>query len=199
MQDPHKDSHKVNHNYGHQSHQPHSHVFALYCTFFVRACSITWSLKAVATEPTGRDKHPKFSSSKKEVVMCRLIRKACAVLGPREDEWFSCRDSWISYCSLQEIPSAIPAYKGDRFNNVFEAAAAIFFHHHHVQDFLDNCMSQRNWKQDGILRALQCPDVLAALLAIAIIYLRLTKPYWQLLGRPIHYLDLYANVILMEM
>ena len=160
------------------------------------ARSLDKSLKALATEPTGRDKHPKFSSSKKEVVVCRLVREACAVLGPRGDEWFSCRDSWIAYCSLQETPSAIPAYKGDRFNNISEAAAAIFFHHQHVQNFLDNYTSQRNWTQDGILCALQCPDVLAALLAIAVIDLRLTKPYWQLLGRPIYCLDFYAHVIL---
>ena len=37
------------------------------------ARSLEKSMKAVATDPTGRDKHPKFSSSKKEVVVCRLI------------------------------------------------------------------------------------------------------------------------------
>ncbi|KAL3857378.1 hypothetical protein ACJMK2_012053 [Sinanodonta woodiana] len=157
------------------------------------------TLKNVFCSAVGREKNPKFSNNRnKENSVWRLIRETCTVVGPRGDERYSCRDAWLAYCSLQGFNSSIPGFKGNRFNMLFRAAAAIHFHQSDLADFLANYKTEKNWKQDGILHDITCDDIDAALVALGIIFFRVTQPYWQLLGRPIAYLDFYQYVVLLR-
>ena len=157
------------------------------------------TLKMHFATPVGREKAVKFSACiKAEGAVSRFIREACGVLGPRGDERYSCCDAWLAFCSLRDIVSVIPSFKGNRFNNLFRAAASLHFHLSDLADFLGNYMTERNWKQDGIYHDILCDDVHAALVALGlgVIFFRIMQPYWQLLGKPIAYLDFYHVVLL---
>ena len=151
--------------------------------------------KAMA-EPLGRDASGKFSSfaSSSETSTSRLIRTGCDILGPRGDEKNGCRDSWEAFCSLQDVSSHIASFKGNRFNNYFQAATALHFHRDQVTDFLQNFMSSLNRKQDSVLLDVKCETLDCAMVALGVVYEKITGPYWLLMGQEVHYLDFYMHV-----
>ena len=59
-------------------------------------------------------------------------------------------------------------------------------------------MTGLNWKQDGILADLSCDVLDNHLIALGLMYFRLTQPYWQLLGQDVRYLEFYAYVVMMK-
>ena len=94
--------------------------------------------------------------------------------------------------------SMISALQGNCFNADFEAAVAIFVHQDQLIDFLRDHLEQINWYQDGVYQDQQDQSMSASLLALGIIYFWVTKPYWLLLRKLIHYLDFYSYLVLMQ-
>jgi aubergine-like protein len=123
---------------------------------------------------------------------------ACDVLGPRGDEKNGCRDAWIAFCSFTGIPSTISSFKSNRFNNLFEAAAALHFHREDIILFLRDYMPHKNGKLKSVLFDACCDHVAAYTLTLALLFFRLTGPYWQLLGSDLHYLDFHEHVVNMR-
>ena len=86
-----------------------------------------------------------------EAAAVRYIRTACEALGPRGDEKNGCRDAWLAYCSMSSQPSLVTSFKGNRFNNLFEAASALHFHRQHLVEFFTIYMADRNQKLESVL------------------------------------------------
>ena len=149
--------------------------------------------------PIGRETIAKFLvASKGEHPVLRYIREACACLGPRGDEKFGCRENWLAFCILVDQQSAITSFKSNRFNNLFEASAGLHFNQRDISTFMDTSMSSPNWKQEGILLDRQSMEIDNYLVALGLLFYRLTEPYWQLLGTDIIYLDFYKAVFKMK-
>ena len=147
----------------------------------------------------GRETVAKFlNANKKEHPAVRYIHEACACLGPRGDERFGCRQNWLAYCMLYGTQSAISSFKANRFNNMFQAAGALHYHQRDINSFLSTCMADLNWKQEGLLHDSACINIDNHLVALGLLFYRLTGPYWQLLGKGGHYLDFFRHVVDMK-
>ena len=131
----------------------------------------------------GRDRQPRFQKfTTSEAAVVRYIRMACEVLGPRGGEKNGCRDGWIAFCSLNQKPSVISSFKGNRFNNFFEAAAALRFHRadHRIPPGIS--LPERNGQLESVLSDALCDQLAHYVLALALLFFRVTGPYWELLG-----------------
>ena len=147
---------------------------------------------------TGRDLSAKFAGSSREHPVSRYVREACSCLGPRGDERYGCRESWLAFCLMIQRHSKITSFKANRFNNLFEASAALHFHQSEITTFFDTCMTDLNWKQEGLLLDSQSNVIDNHLVAMGLVFFRFTGPYWRLLGTPLHHLDFYTHVKTMK-
>ena len=147
----------------------------------------------------GRDMEPQFHNFKTaEAAVVRYIRMACEVFGPRGDEKNGCRDGWLAYCALNDKTSIISSFKSNRFNNLFEASAALHYHRADIVTFLEEYMPEKNGKLRSVLFDAACDQLAAYILALALVFYRITGPYWDLLGTGIHYLDFHVDVVSMK-
>ena len=126
------------------------------------------------------------------------MRLACDCLGPRGDDKNGCRDVWETYCLMRRRSSAVTSYHSNRFNNFFQAAAALHFHRQDIQDCLGNFMGKKNRKLESILEDNRSDDIDCHIVALGLLYYRVTGPYWQLLGRGMHYLDFYSYITMLR-
>ena len=144
----------------------------------------------------GRDEQPIFHRfTRTEAAAVWYVRMACEVLGPRGDEKSGCRDAWLAFCSISGSPSRVTSFKSNRFNNLFEAAAALHFHRASIIDFLDNFLPEKNQKLESVLYDAKSDAVGVYVLTLAMVFFRITGPYWQLLGTKTHYLDFFQQVV----
>ena len=159
----------------------------LYCNTHVLlgfASAVMKTFKDTAAgAPVGRDSSPKFAGSRRgEHPVTRYVHEACRCLGPRGDERFGCREHWLAYRVMSEHSSQIMSFQANRFNNLFQASAALHFHQDDISTFFETCMSDLNWKQEGILLDSQSDIIDYHLVALGLMFFRLTGPYWCLLG-----------------
>ena len=147
----------------------------------------------------GRDKEPKFLRfHSAENPASRYIRLACDILGPRGDEKSGCKDSWDAFCSMQDVKSEVTSFRGNRFNNLFQAAASLHHHRDGIINFLKNYMPGLNLKQESVLYDAECNSVDVLIIALGIMYHKVTGPYWILMGMDIQYLNFYLHVTAMH-
>ena len=152
--------------------------------------------KELGESRIGRDLQQQFQRfSTPDAAAVRYVRMACEVLGPRGDDKNGCRDAWLAYCSIDHQPSLITSFKSNRFNNLFEAAAALHFHRSDIIKFLSDFMPQKNKKLESVLSDAQSDKVAVYVLTLAMIFYRITGPYWQVLGSHTQYLDFYQHVV----
>ena len=148
----------------------------------------------------GRDKLTKFQRFKKtENATSRLIRTASDILGPRGDEKNGCRAEWLGFCEEARKKSCMTSYRSNRFNSYFLGAAAIIYHLDDIRSFLSKgYLSHSNLKIESV--AADCGDntLLALVCAIALLYLRVTGPFWELLESKEKYTDFHKYVQQME-
>lgn len=144
----------------------------------------------------GRDKVDKFKRfTSSESSGSRYIRTACDILGPRGDEKNGCKDSWEAFCDLQELKSTVTSFKGNRFNNLFQAAASLHHHRTDIMIFLKDYMPALNLKQDSVLYDASCQSVDAMTVSLGIVFHKITGPYWILIGSDVQYLDFFQHVM----
>ena len=79
----------------------------------------------------------------------------------------------------------------------FQAAAALGYHQDDIT-FLRDYMPVKNSKLQNVLADATNDQVAVYLLALALLYFRLTGPYWQLLGSRTRDLDFYKHVVHMK-
>ena len=158
----------------------------------IAALQTTWNQERI-----GQDKPPHFSNwHSREAAAVRYIQMACEVLGPTGDEKSGCRDLWLAYCSMMELKSTIPSYKDNRFNSVFVAAVSILQHRMDIISFLQDYMPTRNQKLESVLQDAISEEVNIFVGALAVLFYRVTGPYWQLLcvGK-IKYAEFFMPVV----
>ena len=99
---------------------------------------------------------------------------------------------------MQERKSVISSFKSNRFNNMFEAGAALHYHREEIIDFLQSHVEKPNWKQQGVLEDMKCDQIDNILVALGLLYFRLTGPYWRLLQKPdLQVVTFYTYTVMM--
>ncbi|KAK7095511.1 hypothetical protein V1264_006907 [Littorina saxatilis] len=151
--------------------------------------------KTLAEEDKTRPEIPPGFRRAGECLVYRFIRLACDCLGPRGDDKNGCRDTWLAYCAtIAQRPSTISSFRENRFNNTFQGAASLHYHRQEVQDCLEIYLPHRNQKVQTVVTDSKDETTDVHLVALGLIYFRITGPYWQLLGTKVHYLDFYQFV-----
>lgn len=108
------------------------------------------------------------------------------------------RDRWEAHCAKHGIKSIIGNYKDNHFNGLFETAAEILVH---LQDFLDviNTVQNPNLKIKSVQADLNSGTVQTLLTCLAILYIKVTGPYWWLVTSGlVSYLELYKYIQMLE-
>ena len=148
----------------------------------------------------GRDTKASFKtfSGAGESVVARLIRTGCDVLGPRGDEKNGCREAWEAYCSLKGVKSVIKSFRGNRFNNFFQAASALHYHRTSIIDFFSNYRATPNLKLQSVLADCESNTIDDLLSAVGIVYHVVAGPYWKLITSDVKYLDLFHYIVPMR-
>ena len=126
-------------------------------------------------------------------VCVRYICLACDCLEPQGNDKSGCCNFWVAYCYMVHCPS--------RLSN-FRAALTIFFRQRLAS------ISTGTTSLTVLASAWQCATgswrVFTRLksdandyqiIALGILYFRVTAPYWLLLGQKIHFLDFYEYVV----
>ena len=143
----------------------------------------------------GRDNLPVFQgfSRSTESAVCRYIRMACDTIGPRGDEKCGCHSDWLAFCASHEKTSIITSYRGNRFNNLFTAAAGLIHHREDILNFFD-LRQPSNLKQRSVHADVASDELNIMLLAVALVYVYFTGPFWMFVKSDIHYLDQYTYI-----
>lgn len=146
----------------------------------------------------GRDQFTKFImfSKSSEAATSRLIRTASDLVGPRGDEKNGCRQDWLAFCEEEGIKSRMTSYRSNRFNCYFEGAAAIVHHHADLCSFVSS-LDHPNLKIESVAADLDDPRLMALICAIALVFVRVTGPYWELLQSNVKYSQLYTYIQLL--
>ena len=155
------------------------------------------TIEASRGEKLGRNSSAKFShfGGGGESGTGRYIRTASDVFGPRGDEKNGCRSDWIAFCvGVQHVKSRVSSFRMNRFNNFFACAAALYFHQHHVEEFLTTYKYNLNLKLESVKLDCLSDEIQALIRALAILYFKVTGPYWSMLHADIEYVDLYVYV-----
>ena len=66
---------------------------------------------------------------------------------------------------MSSQPSLVTSFKGNRFNNLFEAASALHFHRQHLVEFFTIYMADRNQKLESVLNDAESDSVAVYVLA----------------------------------
>ena len=168
---------------------------------FSRACEqALCAVEADITGKLGRDKDPRFARfNKAESAAARLIRTASDICGPRGDDKNGCRAEWLAYCHENGRKSLLTSYRSNRFNCFFQGAAAILFHREDLQSFLTNgYLGRVNLKIDSVKADIVDEKLLSLVCAVALLYLQVTGPYWQLLESSVKHAEFHVYVQMME-
>lgn len=150
-----------------------------------------------AGEKLGRDKLPRFRSfvNMSESATSRYIHMACDILSPRTPDTQNYRKHWVAFCEEKQNPSKLAMNESNRFNNYFEAAAGLIHHHKEIALFFSDLLSLNNDTCPNVILESVAADaddaVIQSLVCVlAIVYLKILGPYWQLLksgGEYSHY------------
>ena len=148
----------------------------------------------------GRDALPKFHLYKKsESATARVLRLTCDIAGPRGDDKTGCRAEWMAFCEEHGLKSHMTSYWSNRFNCFFQSAAAIIYHLQDLRSFLgDGYLSHMNNKIESVAADIQDETLLSFVCAIAVLYIRVTGPFWNLPDSKVKYLDLHKYIQEME-
>ena len=148
----------------------------------------------------GRDKLSKFQRfHKAETATARVIRLTSDITGPRGDEKNGCRAEWLAFCDQVGATSYITSYRSNRFNCYFETAAAIIYHLDHLRMFLTKgCLGHSNMKIESVIADLGDDILLSLVCAVAVLFFRLTGPFFQLVQSKVRYSDFHVYIQKME-
>ena len=95
--------------------------------------------------------------------------------------------------AMSDRKSCISSFRSNGFNNIFQASAALHYHREDISNCLQ-CLSNLNLKLQSITEDCKCDETNCQLVALGLLYYRLTEPCWSLLKREIHYLDFSTHI-----
>ena len=103
-----------------------------------------------------------------------------------------CRSEWSTFCSN----SRIPGFKANRFNCFFQAAAALIHHLPQILTFFTSGILHENPNRlvQSVTLDSQDKRLLCLVSAVALFYLKVTGPYWNLVNSHIKYTDFHKYV-----
>ncbi|XP_051527834.1 uncharacterized protein LOC127425673 isoform X1 [Myxocyprinus asiaticus] len=134
----------------------------------------------------GRDKHPRFKSflNFDESAVTRYIHMASKLLCPIEESTPNYRRHWLAFCIERNNPSKLPITRSNRLINYFEAAAGLVHHFEDIVLFVSKLLLL-NDVSDIVLESVNADasdEAMQALVCVlAIVYLKVLGPFWQLL------------------
>ena len=157
-------------------------------------------VKAELQQQLGRDNDPRFKRyHSSEPATARLIRTLSSITGPRGDEKNGCRAEWIGYCGQEKKTSRMTSYRSNRFNSYFEGAAATVYHHVDLRKFFgDGFLGHSNLKIESTAADINDDNLLSLVCAVAILYIKVTGPFWNLLESDTKYTEFHVYVQRME-
>ena len=144
-------------------------------------------------EKLGRDKLEVCKNFFWESVFTRVPRVASSIFDPVGD-FLGMRDVWDIHCAQNGFKSRIGQYKDNRFNGLFETSAQVLYH---IDDFVYLLQYRTsNKKLKSIQADLQDPTVVTLVQAMAILFIQITGPYWNIMEKSdIPYVNLGPTVI----
>ncbi|XP_051520395.1 uncharacterized protein LOC127421407 [Myxocyprinus asiaticus] len=134
----------------------------------------------------GRDKHPRFKSflNFDESAVSRYIHMASELLCPVEETTPNYRRHWLAFCIERNNPSKLPITRSNRLINYFEAAVGLVHHYEDVALFVSELQLLSD-VSDIVLESVNADvsdEAMQALVCVlAIVYLKVLGPFWQLL------------------
>ena len=93
--------------------------------------------------------------------------------------------------------SAITSFRNNRFNNYLKAAAALHFYWEDIHGCLQS-LQKINRKLESIQEDNRSDEIDCQLIALGLLFYRVTGPYWELLSRDVHCLDFCIHVVRMH-
>ena len=104
------------------------------------------------------------------------------------------RENWLAHCRLEWGKRLVQSYRDNRFNGLFETAAQIHHHRHDIVSFIPR-LDKPNLKVRSVLEDMSDMRVGSMLHAVAVVYVLVTGPYWDLVSsKHIPYLQLYRYI-----
>ena len=100
--------------------------------------------------------------------------------GPNGNERNQTCDKWIADCHRRDEQSNISDYRDNHFNSILRGAAELIFH---FKDLLqvENYLDVMNKKIQSIVLDLKDTRIITFVQALAIIYFKITEPYWRMI------------------
>lgn len=142
----------------------------------------------------GREKHGRFASYRYDFAPLRCVRMTCELLGPVGDQKNGVRDKWLAHLRSEDKKCLLQTYKDNRFNAAFECSALVL---HHRDDIIS--LIQKLHTPNGAIISLQLDledtRVCSMIQAFAVLYVKVTGPYWDLVtSNKVSYLDLHKYI-----
>ena len=104
------------------------------------------------------------------------------------------RENWLAHCRLEWGKRLVQSYRDNRFNGLFETTAQIHHHRHDIVSFIPK-LDKPNLKVRSVLEDMSDMRVGSMLHAVAVVYVPVTGPYWDLVSsKHIPYLQLYRYI-----
>ena len=100
---------------------------------------------------------------------------------------------WLAYCEEKEVRSRMTSYRSNRFNSFFEGAAVIIHHRRTLLSFFRS-RGHSNLKMQSVEANLADNRLLAFVAAVALLYIYLTEPCWELLQSKVKCVKLYHYI-----
>lgn len=137
-------------------------------------------------EKLGRDKHPRFRSflNFDESTVTRYIHMAAEILCPREETNPNYRKHWLAFCAERDNCSRLPINHSNRIINYFEAAAGLVHQYKDVALFFSDMLDlndDANILLESVNADASDENMQALVCVVAIVYLKVLGPLWQLL------------------
>ena len=161
-------------------------IHSMYCMAhvllgFSRNVSSELSLLQTSLEEEsklGRDALPAFRFWKHSNAALRIIKAISDLVGPVGDWKNGIRDKWEAYCQEVMQKSLISSYVDNRFNGLFRVASEIIHHYDNLKTVMQG-VEKPNLYVQSALADLQDIRVVSVLLALSILYVKITEPFWN--------------------
>ena len=143
----------------------------------------------------GESKYALPSSGESGTV--RLIRTACQAFQKRGNQQAGQSEDFKSYLGELDYPLKLITMEGQRFNVIFYNGGAVYYHREHVSNFINS-----KYKNNRLLLAvnedLSNKVFVAGVRSLGIISKLITGPYFRLVGKLEHMLDLNPYLLQLQ-
>ncbi|KAM9386298.1 uncharacterized protein KZ484_007840 isoform 2-T3 [Pholidichthys leucotaenia] len=156
-----------------------------------------------AGEKLGRDRLPEFKNfvNMSESATSRYIHMACDILSPpHTPKKQNYRKYWLAFCKEKQNHSKLEVIQPDQFNSYYEAATGLIHHHKEIALFFSDLLALSDDRYSNIILESVAADaedsvIQSLVCVVAIVYLKIIGPYWQLLKSGGEY-ALYSQYLL---